>query len=836
MTHGGNRYIFVVIDDHTRYMWSILLKQKSDAFCKFKRLRSLVESETGEKIQTFRTDRGGEFVNHEFNSYCDGAGIRRHLTAPYTPQQNGVVERRNRTLMEMAWSLLKHMSMPNYLWGEAIRHATYLINRVATRVLNDQTPYEMLRSKKPNISHLKVFGCIGYAKIEGAQLKKLDDRSLMLVHLGTEPGSKAYRLYNPNTRRVIVSRDVVFDEEKSWNWSKEDKQETESFVISEGRFETNDEDNTLSKAIENVKETEEAPDPTCSVSKQSTSETEDQPQYLRRSERQTHQPKYLEDYVLLAEELAEDVLLYLNNEPRNFEEAKNSKEWTRACEDEIESIEKNRTWELVELPLGAKAIGLKWVFKIKRNADGSINKFKARLVAKGYVQQYGVDFEEVFAPVARLETIRLLISLAATNGWEIHHLDVKTAFLHGELKEIVYVSQPEGFEKKGYEKKVYRLNKALYGLRQAPRAWNNKLNQILMELGFSKCTKEPSVYRKTVKGDLLVVAVYVDDLFVTGTSKKLINDFKKGMASKFDMSDLGRLTYYLGMEVVQDDQGITLDQSQYAKKILENAGMDKCNSVQTPMELGLCLSKAEEEREIDATDYRRNIGCLRYLLHTRPDLAFCVGVLSRYMHSPRECHGVALKQCLRYLQGSTRFGLFFERSSQKISKVIGYSDSSYNVDPDDGRSTTGHIFYLGKSPVTWCSQKQDTVALSSCEAEFMAGTEAARQAIWLHDLLSEVTGQSREKITIRIDNQSEIALTRNPVFHGRSKHIHSRYHFIRECVERELIEVEHVPGNEQKADILIKTLGRIKFKKMRDFIGMQELPQEGFKLKRENVG
>ena len=217
MTHGGNRYIFVVVDDHTRYMWSMLLKQKSDAFCKFKRLRSLVESETGEKIQTFRTDRGGEFVNHDFDSYCDGAGIRRHLTAPYTPQQNGVVERRNRTLMEMARSLLKHMSMPNYLWGEAIRHATYLINRVSTRALNDQTPYEMLRSKKPNISQIRVFGCIGYAKIEGAPLKKLDDRSLMLVHLGTELGSKAYRLYNPNTRRVIVSRDVVFDEEKGWS-------------------------------------------------------------------------------------------------------------------------------------------------------------------------------------------------------------------------------------------------------------------------------------------------------------------------------------------------------------------------------------------------------------------------------------------------------------------------------------------------------------------------------------------------------------------------------------------------------------------------------------------
>ena len=263
-------------------------------------------------------------------------------------------------------------------------------------------------------------------------------------------------------------------------------------------------------------------------------------------------------------------MLSINDEPWSFEEAKEKKVWRDACEDEIKSIVKNNTWDLAELPVGAKAIGLKWIFKIKRNSDRSINKFKARLVAKGYVQQYGVDFEEVFAPVARLETIRLLISLAATNGWEIHHLDVKTAFLHGELKEIVYVSQPEGFEKKEHEKKVYRLNKALYGLRQAPRAWNNKLNQILMELGFSKCTKEPSVYRKTIKGDLLVVAVYVDDLFLTRTSKKLINDFKRGMASKFDMSDLGRLTYYLGMEVVQDDQGITLNQRQYAKKILEN--------------------------------------------------------------------------------------------------------------------------------------------------------------------------------------------------------------------------------------------------------------------------
>lgn len=216
-TSGGKRYIFVVIDDHTRYMWSILLKEKSEAFEKFKRLKGLIKQEVGETIATFRSDRGGEFTSHEFNLFCEDKGIKRHLTAPYTPQQNGVVERRNRTLMEMARSILKHMHMPNYLWGEAIRHATYLINRIATRSLKDQTPYEALRGRKPNLSHLRVFGCIGYTKIDKVHLKKLDDRSRMLLHLGTEPGSKAYRLYDPEAKKIVVSRDVVFDETKGWN-------------------------------------------------------------------------------------------------------------------------------------------------------------------------------------------------------------------------------------------------------------------------------------------------------------------------------------------------------------------------------------------------------------------------------------------------------------------------------------------------------------------------------------------------------------------------------------------------------------------------------------------
>ena len=840
-TFSGNRYVFVVIDDHSRYMWTMLLKNKNDAFEKFKKLKGVVEQETEEKIITFRTDRGGEFVSSEFRYFCETSGIKRHLTAPYTPQQNGVVERRNRTLMEMARSILKHMHMPNCFWGEAVRHATYLINRIATRSLDNKTPYEVYRGRKPNLSHLRIFGCIGYAKTEKAGLKKLDDRSRMLVHLGTEPGSKAYRMLNPETRKIIVSRDVIFDESKGWNWNEISTEGGEEFVVSLGDFGNHGisrdvQRDTGGSEKDNVEDviTEE----------EETQEEEDTSEViaLRRSDRQSVKPKYLddyvnlEDYVLLAEEEGEMLLLSLNSEPRTFAEACELKEWITACEDELRSIVKNEVWSLVHLPSGVKPIGLRWIFKIKRNSDGSINKYKARLVAKGYVQQHGIDFEEVFAPVARLETIRLLISVAATNGWEVHHLDVKTAFLHGELNEIVYVTQPEGFEVKGSEGKVYKLHKALYGLRQAPRAWNNKLNQILQGLKFKKCSKEPTVYRRTVNNELLVVAVYVDDLFVTGANARIIGEFKKEMASKFDMSDLGRLTCYLGIEVEQYEGRITLNQRRYALKILEDSGMKNCNISHIPMEPGMKLSRADDELDIDATTYRRNVGCLRYLLHTRPDLSFAVGVLSRYMHQPKESHGAAMKHCLRYLQGSTSYGLVFTRAAPEIPRLVGYSDSSHNVDPDDGKSTTGHIFYLGENLITWCSQKQETVALSSCEAEFMAGTEAAKQAIWLQELLSEVTEQPCEKVVIKIDNQSAIALSKNPVFHGRSKHIHSRYHFIRECVEKGQVSVVHVSGDKQKADILTKALGRIKFVEMRCLIGIQDLSKRDFKLKGENVG
>lgn len=335
-TSAGNRYIFVLIDDYSRYMWTILLKEKGDAFQKFRNFKTMVEQESDARIQTFRTDRGGEFVSLEFNSFCEDTGIKRHLTAPYTPQQNGVVERRNRTLMEMARSILKHMCMPNYLWGETIRHSTYLLNRVVTRALKNETPYESFRGKRPNVEHIQIFGCVAYAKIDKPHLKKLEDRSRVLVHLGTEPGSKAYRLLDPQAKKIIVSRDVVFDETKGWNWKHNDSEQDENggFRIEFHEFgnhglqerEENVEVEQDARTHETNAETEENGDHDITQEAETEHETEyeaedtnnHEPPALRRSQRQSNKPKHFEDYVLLAEEEGDILLLCLNNEPRTF--------------------------------------------------------------------------------------------------------------------------------------------------------------------------------------------------------------------------------------------------------------------------------------------------------------------------------------------------------------------------------------------------------------------------------------------------------------------------------------------------------------------------------------
>jgi len=779
-TPGGKSFFLLIVDDHSRYMWLELMATKDEALMYFRRFKTAVELESGCKLRAFRSDRGGEFNSGAFASFCQDQGIKHNTTASYTPQQNGVVERRNQTVVEMARCLLKSMGVPAKFWGEAVRAAVYLLNRSPTKILKGKTPYEVWHGKKPGVKHLRTFGCIAYVKRVGPGISKLSDRSVPGVFLGYETGTKGYRVYDPVKDKLMVSRDVLFDEQKAWNWEGKDSRtiqgiQTETFSVP--MF-----DNT----VPNPTIDEEAPseaDPgspaTTIPSLGGASPPHTPPvQQIEWATPPTHDSDFSSDAPLryrtipnlldTTEQIQEfeysGFCFVAAEEPRTTEEAMSEECWRKAMELEMRAIEDNRTWVVSDLPPGHKAIGLKWVFKVKKDPDGNIVKHKARLVAKGYAQRQGVDFDEVFAPVARIETVRVLLALAAQGGWEVHHMDVKSAFLNGDLNETVFVQQPPGFVI-GKGDKVLRLKKALYGLRQAPRAWNSKLDKELIALGFLKSKLDNAVYRRSSRDSFLLVGVYVDDLIISGPNTEDIRNFKQEMMKKFSMSDLGLLNYYLGIEVKQGEGQIVLSQGAYALKILEGAGMSNCNACDTPMECRLKLSKKKEGDAVDPTAYRSIIGSLRYLVNTRPDLAYVVGVVSRYMEAPGKEHWAAVKHILRYLKGTAGYGCRYEKRAEPKPILLGFSDSDFAGDVEDRKSTTGVAYFFGNSLVTWTSQKQKIVALSSCEAEYVAAAAAACQGVWLSRLIADMMGTKEAPVKLLMDNMSAIALSKNPVHH-----------------------------------------------------------------------
>ena len=436
-TVGGRRYFFLLIDDYSRLMWVAFLRDKSDAFYHFKKFKKLAESESEEDIKCFRTNRGGEFNSEVFNAYCEESDIKRQLTAPYSPQQNGVAERKNRTIMSCVRSMLKEKKLPLELWAEAVNTCVYVLNRSHTKSLENSTPYERWSGKKPNIDHLRVFGSVVHVKTT-KRVSKLEDRSSLMVFIGYELGTKAYRCLDPLSFKVTISRDVVFEENQNWDFSQQCSQ----------RF-----DFTLSSANELVISPE---NPVIFQNSNSASDfqshdqgNQDRIQGEEEDEEESSRYRSIQSIYENTREMDQEVLCISGEEPSSYEEAVKEDIWRKVMEEEMGSIDKNLTWVLVKPPENCRPIGVKWIYKIKRNSTGDITRHKARLLAKGYSQEKGKDFDEVFSPIARLESIRILIAIAAQMEWDLHHLDVKSAFLNGEIKEEVYVHQPEGFIKKG---------------------------------------------------------------------------------------------------------------------------------------------------------------------------------------------------------------------------------------------------------------------------------------------------------------------------------------------------------------------------------------------------
>lgn len=771
-----NRYFALFIDDLTRLCWVYFLRQKSEVFEAFYKFKAYAENQSGCKIRALRTDNGSEYVSERFQKLCDSDGIHHQLTTVYTPQQNGVCERKNRTVLNMARCLLFQGKLPSQFWAEAVNTSVYLLNRLPIRAVKDKTPYEAWHRVKPVVTHLKVFGCVCYALVPVEKRTKLESRATPGIFVGYSSNKKGYRVYDPIAKKVLVSRDVKFDEEKVWNWNSA---EANMFEIDQ---------------LDLVAEpTEEEP-------------SEDA----------------VDDTPVRGTRTLADVYQRCNVaviEPSDFEEAAKDRSWMEAMEAELEMINKNETWELVSRPENKKVIGVKWVYRTKYNADGSLNKHKARLVVKGYSQQYGEDFLETFAPVARLDTIKLLFALAAQKQWKVHQLDVKSAFLNGFLKEEIFIEQPEGFEVAGHEDKVYKLRKALYGLKQAPRAWYDRVDAYLTKLGFVKSLSEPTLYVKRSEFEtLLIVSLYVDDLLVTGSKVELIDEFKIQMQQVFEMTDLGVMTYFLGMEVHQSDRGIFISQQTFALKILGKFCMQNCKAISTPVAQGEKLTSNGDQQRVNERHYRSLVGCLLYLTATRPDIMFGVSLLSRFMHCCNEAHLKAAKRVLRYIKGTANFGVMFE--SGKELKLEGYSDSDWAGSLDDMKSTSGYLFTLGSGMFCWSSKKQQTIAQSTAEAEYIAAAGTVNQAIWLRKLLHDLNETQDEATEIWVDNQSAVAIAKNPVFHGKTKHFKIKLHFVREAEQAKEVSLVHCSSGAQLADIMTKPLGAARFESLRSAIGM----------------
>ncbi|GJS44789.1 retrovirus-related pol polyprotein from transposon TNT 1-94 [Tanacetum coccineum] len=514
-------------------------------------------------------------------------------------------------------------------------------------------------------------------------------------------------------------------------------------------------------------------------------------------------------------------------EPKNIKEAMADSAWIEVMQKELHQFDRLQVWELVDKPFGKTIIKLKWLWKNKKDEDQTVIRNKARLVAKGYAQEEGIDFKESFALVARLEDVRIFVAYATHNSFPIYRMDVKTAFLNGSQKEEVYVAQPDGFIDPNHPEKVYQLRKTLYGLKQAPRAWYDELSNFLMSKGFTKGTIDPTLFTIRYGEDILLVQIYVDDIIFRSTNPKFSKRFKKLMHSRFEISLMGEMKFFLGIQIHQSPRGIFINQTKYALEILKKHGMEKCDNIGTPMATKPKLDADLSGKLVDQTDYHSKIGSLMYLTSSIPDIVQAVCYCAHYQARPTEKHLKEVKRIFRYLRGTINMGLWYLKDSG--FELTAFSDVDHAGCLDTRKSTSKGIQFLGDKLVSLMSNKQDCTAMSSAKVEYVALSTSCAQVMWRRTQLKDY-GFNYNKIPLYCDSQSAIAISCNPVQHSRTKHIHTRYHFIKERVKNGIIELYFVRIEYQLADMFTKALPKDRFQYLVRRIGMRCLTPAGLEV------
>lgn len=825
---GGAVYAVTLMDDMSRMAEVSCIVRKSDVF---EWLRDTIlrwQRQTGQKVKAIRSDNGTEFKGR-LTEFLRGQGIEHQTSADYTPEQNGRAERLNRTLIERTRAMLEEFELTPKFWAAALETACYVRNCMPTKG-ETTSPHELFYGKAPDLGRLRVFGCLAYVHVPKAKRKKLDARAEPGVFVGYERSSKAYRVYvwRDGGVQLVTSRNVRFDEQGTcWKGQArcggdEDLGFLEAMIRAEeveetpddGQGTTEEEDvytdmPPLEAASDYGDSDDEAPEqePSDDEGPDEVEHPEDAPEEgdeaaapaQHRYPQRNRQPPDV--YQPHAYNYAANGL---TDEPKTTKEALSRDDaplWRESMDAEWTSINKKGVLEPVtEVPRGKRVLPTKPVYKIKRDEHGAVDKYKTRLVVLGCLQRRGMDFQEVFAPTAQQATFRIILAHAAAFDLELHQFDVETAYLNGGLEgEEVYVLIPAEFGGG-----VYRLRKALYGLKQAARAWHAKLLEALVSMGFTASEADPCMFYKGEGEERVYILIYVDDGIIVG-KPKTVQAALAAIAGAFDIKEAGKVTYFLGLQIQRDrEQGkIWLGQPKYARDTLERFGMTDCKAMTHPMDVNLHLSRSELP-ELDVP-YSELVGSLLYLtVNTRPDLAYPVGVLSRFVANPQDAHWRAAKRVLRYIAGTLDRGIVYQRGSPRIEA---YTDSDYAGETETRKSTSGAVILMHGGAVLWRSKLQTVVAASTCEAEYIAAAAAAKEVLWVRKLLGEMNGRV-ERIRLYGDNQSALALMQQhtPGASGRTKHIDVAFNFVRHRVMQGDIESVFVGTDEMKADILTKAL------------------------------
>ncbi|CAI7849644.1 unnamed protein product [Closterium sp. NIES-54] len=820
----------------------------------------VAERESGVKLKSFQSDGAMEYQSQRFTQFLAERGIKRLISLPYAHQQQGVAERMNRTLQTTMRKLLRGTRLPNSEWPAAMDRAVLLHNLLSSSSLpNNASPHLLWTGKLGNTKMLRVFGCMVQYRPHTARAGRFSQRAQWGLHLGLAKHYEAWRIFDVHTKETVAARDVMLYERLTLALYLDNiarhVEPTGGFSGSRAFASPSD---AADWEEENVNGASEAagPLPYCSVPIPMDDENPRDsvnadayyhfadtgyitPQPVNTNIYERYGPGFTPDPEAGDEAVyPEDPLLNRHapsglqvlglvtavhgtstplQEPRSVKQAlggEHKEKWREAMEKELKALSDRNTWKIVPASLAQDRpiLSGKWVFRIKTNSDGTIERFKARWVVRGFDQEFGRDFTETFAPVSRHTSLRILLAVAASRRLPLRQIDVTNAFLYAPVDVNIFVEQPHGFVDD--PSLVCQLLKSLYGIKQAPRLWQQYLHARLKRIGFDQLPHDQGMYRLTRDNDYILLIVYVDDLLYIGSTTAIVTWFEKELQTDLSLTVSSDVTQYLGLNILDEDNAIHLSASKYASTIAERFCFTPTH-VATPYS-HLSPDPTEETALLSSVgiqEYQQKLGCLLFAAVTcRPDLSYSASQLATYLKRPEQRHLKELNRALLYFVSMPTIGLTYHKSTTTDLKLHGYVDADHAADRVDRRSRTGYVYRLEPvGTISWQSSKQELVALSSAEAEYIALCTATKEGLYLRELLEEAKIAKVPNFSLLCHNQSAIRIANKNGFANRTKHIALRYFFVKDEIEKGKLQLDYCPTTEMAADYLTKKLPKGKF-------------------------